>query len=193
MSRRDIWPFNNRLNSDAYAFPVGAGTSKNTVNTSWREGEVLIITAASSDVDVAPAGTIDPAAGLAYLAKEPSEGMIVKAGGLAATTGTADGDLTTVYGFESGLEWSTRNVFSGSDTNIGPAGSGALTGCTIGADCDLYRAITGTVTGAGVNGDFGIDLGGDYFTITRLLNSLGQDVSEFGGTVDRIVFARLGV
>ena len=191
MSRMDIWPFTNRLNSDAYGFAGASGATKNTVSTSWKPGEVGTISGGTFQVSAA--GTIDPSTGLIYLAKTSSEGAIVKAGGLAATALGAASKPEPVYAFESGVEFVTRNAFSGSDTNIGPAGSGAMTGVTVGADCDLYRAVTGTVTGSGVNGDFGIDVAGDWFTITRLLNAQGQDTSEFGGTVNFIVFARTGL
>lgn len=173
------------------SFAVGAATSKNTAGTSWKAGEVVVVTAASSDIDVAPDGTSDPAAGLVFLAAGSSEGMIVKAKGIGGATGDADGDLCPVYRFDPGVEFMTRNVFSGSDTNIGPAGSGAMTGVTIGADADLWRDNTnpGPVSG-NVNGDFGLDLAGDFFTITRLLDSMGRDVSVSGGTPYWVVFAR---
>jgi hypothetical protein len=190
MSKRDIWPFTNRNNSDAYGFSGASGSTKNTVNTSWKDGEVVTI--ATGSVVVSAAGTIDPSTGLIYLAKVPSEGAIVKAGGLAATSLAATSKPEPFYAYESGVEFVTRNAYSGSDTNIGPAGSGAMTGVTVGADCDLYRSVTGVI-GGGVNGDFGIDVAGDWFTITRLLNSQGQDTSEFGGTVNWIVFARVGL
>lgn len=193
VSSRDIWLFDSRQNSDAYAFQAASGTTKNTITTSFRSGEVCTIAAGTAAV--VAGGTIDPSTGLIYLAAVPSEGLVVKAGGLAATSLGANSPVAPFIGFESGIEFITRNVFNNADTNIGPAGTGGMAGCTVGADCDLWRqtVANGGTVGGGVNGDFGIDLNGDWFTITDILNAQGQPTSQFGGTPNWVVFERLGL
>jgi len=191
MARHDIMPAVSEHggHSRTIGFPVGANTTIDTADTSWQVGELVTIDGAAGDINASADGALDPAGGLIHVAAGSSQGEIVKAGGLGATTGAADGNLTPVWTFEPGVEFKTRNVFDNSDTNIGPGGSGAMTGVIVGETCDLWRDDT-AATGA-PNGTFGIDINGNHFIITRIVDSRGQSTSISGDTADLVYFARL--
>lgn len=190
MGQRDIMPLTSVLggHTRTVGLPVGANTTKSTANTSWLEGEPVTITAASGDIDCSADGALDPTSGLIYIAAGSSEGMITKFAGLAGTTGDADGQLCPCYVIDGETEFVTRNVFNNSDTNIGPAGSGAMTNVTIGATCDLWRDNTspGTVSGD-VNGDMGFDINGDGMVITKILDANGRPTSVTSDTAHWVV------
>jgi hypothetical protein len=188
MGARDIMPLaSGQGRPRIVSLPVGASTTSGTANTSWLEGEVVEVTAASGDIDVTPDGAADPHTGLVYIAAASSAGVLqTKTGG--TTAGDADGLLCPCYVIGPGVEFVSRNVVSNSDTNIGPAGSGAMTSVTIGATCDLWRDNTnpGTVSGD-VNGDFSFDINGDGMVITNILDSQNRPIAESGGTADKVV------
>ncbi len=189
MGARDIMPLaTGQAGVRIQGFPVGANTTAAVAGTSWLEGEVVEITAGTGDIDLTPDGAADPKLGLVFIAAASSEGML-RAKTFGTTTGDIDGLICPVYTFEVGVEFVTRNVVSGSDTNIGPAGDGTMGSVTIGATGDLWRDDTnpGPVSGA-INGDFALDIGGNAFTITRILDSQGRDTSVSAGTPDKIVF-----
>ena len=173
--------------------PVGGSTSLATADTSWQIGEVCTIDEAAGDVNVSADGALDPTTltAVLVLAAGSSQGEIIKAAGLAGTTGDADGNLAPFYTFEPGVEYQTRNVFNNSDTNIGPGGSGAMTGVLVGVTADLWRDNAGTVGTNTANGNFGIDINGNYFTITGIFDALGRPTSVSGGTADHVKFMRV--
>ncbi len=191
MATNDILPVVDANGGSARvdSTPIGANTSADTANTSWRIGEVLVVTAASGDIDVIADGAEDPALGLHRIAAGSSEGLLHKIAGPSPATGDADGQISSNYTLAVGQEFVTRNVFDNSDTNIGPAGDGTMTSATIGATADLWR--DNTAVSDGPNGTFGIDINGDYFTITRILDVKGDDTSVSGAMADKVYFARV--
>jgi hypothetical protein len=189
MGARDIMPFISGSGGHAriISLPVGANTTAAVASTSWQEGEVVEITAASGDIDCTPDGAADPNLGLVYIAAASSAGVLQTKKG-NQTTGDADGLLCPVYCIDPDTEFITRNVVSGDDTNIGPAGNGTMGSVTIGATCDLWRDDTnpGGVSGA-VNGDFSFDIGGNAMTITQILDSQKRPTSVSGATAHWVV------
>ena len=187
MGARDIMPLATGQNGvRIQAFPITANTSANTAATSWREGEVVELV--SNAIIVTPDGAADPHTGLVYIAAASSEGLL-RAKTFGTTVGDLDNELVPCYAFTPGVEFVTRNVVNGDDTNIGPAGSGAMTNVVVGATADLWRDNTnpGTVSGD-VNGDFSIDIAGNGFIITQILDSRGDDTAVSGNTADKVVF-----
>lgn len=192
MGAYDIMPFTASRGGHhrQIALPVGANTTAATANTSWLTGEILEITYAedAGDVDVTPDGSALPNTGLIYIAAGSSEGILQSRTG-ALTAGGADGLMAPCWVMDHGTEFVTRNAFNNNDTNVGPAGSGAMTGVGIGVTCGLWRDNTnpGTVSGD-VNGDMGIDVNTTSCVVTRLLDVNNQDTSVSGGDTDKIVF-----
>lgn len=171
-------------------FAVGANTSRDTIETSWKEGELLFINVAVGDIDLEGTAGATAVGPLVKVAATSSEGLINLLGGPSATTGAADGQLCGVYATTDDLEYSTRNAFDNTNTNIGPAGSNTMAGIFAGVTCAWWRqtvANGGTVSGD-VNGDFGIDINAAGMTITRIVDATGQDTSITGAAADRIFF-----
>jgi hypothetical protein len=191
MARHDIVPHQSEHGGHARLlhFPAGAGTTESIHDTSFRAGEVLEITAASGDIDCTPDGAADPGTGLVYISATDSQGLVRGFGGPQAAAGDADGELVAVYAWNDGQEFETDNAYAGDDTNIGPAGSGAMTGVTIGATVGLWRtAQTAAGTPGEINGDFGVDTGGTTCIITQILDALGRPTSVSGADPATIVF-----
>jgi hypothetical protein len=187
MGARDIMPFVSGRGGHARILhlPITAATSAETVATSWKEGEVLELV--SNTLIVTPDGAADPHTGLVYIAAGSSAGLLqTKTGG--TTTSDADGLGAPVYVLDADTEFITRNVVNNNDTNIGPAGSGAMTSVAIGATCDLWRDDTnpGGVSG-NVNGDFSFDINGDGMVITQILDSQKRPITESSGTAHWVV------
>ena len=187
MGARDIMPFVSSRGGHARVlhFPITAATSAEVVGTSWKEGEVLELV--SNTLIVTPDQTADPKLGLVFIAAGSSAGLLqTKTGG--TTTSDADGLACPVYTIDHDTEFITRNVVNNSDTNIGPAGDGTMTGVVIGATCDLWRDATnpGPVSGD-VNGDFSFDVNGNAMTITQLLDNQKRPIAESGGTAFYVV------
>lgn len=170
-------------------FPVGGATSRDTTDTSWKEGEVMTVDAAAGDINVAADGATDPAAATTFIAAGSSEGIINREAGPSGGTGDADGLMSAHYAITDGVEFSTRNAFNANDTNIGPAGSGVMTGVLVGVNVGFWRDDTnpGPVSGD-VNGDFGINVAGTGLLITRIVDNQGADISVSGNAADRIFF-----
>lgn len=188
MGARDIMPLATGQDGvRIQAFPITANTSAATVATSWLEGEVVELV--SNKIVVTPDGAADPHTGLVYIAAASSEGLL-RAKTFGTTVGDLDNELVPCYTFEPGVEFVTRNVVNSNDTNIGPAGDGTMTSVLVGATGDLWRDDTnpGGVSGD-VNGDFALDINGNGFIITRILDSQGDDTAVSGRTADKVVFA----
>ena len=174
-------------------YRMGGGTTSGAANTSWQRGEVLILDPAAGDVNTAPDGASDPtsAANIPIIAAASSAGLIETEGG---TSGAASHRIMTpCYDFDSAQAYVTRNVFNGNDTNIGPGGSNAMTGVFVGVTCGLWRDNTATGQPDGVNGTFGIDIGGSGFKVSRILDSLGRDTATSGQPADLVEFERITV
>jgi hypothetical protein len=191
MGARDIMPFVSHAGAHhrIVSLPVGDDTSANTADTSWREGELVVLLTASNGIDVEGDGSTTPDAdGLTYVAAGSSEGILRTVTG-GTTTGDADQRMCPCYQIDLDTEFVTRNAFNNSDTNIGPAGSGAMTNVVVGASCGFWRDNTnpGPVSGD-VNGDFGIDINTNGLVITRILDDQGDDIGVSGRTADKIVF-----
>lgn len=187
MAARDIMPFISERggHNRVIAIRMGGGTTTATEDTSWLEGEVVEIDAAAGDLNASgtgAGGAEDPAGGLHYIAAASSESLINK---FQATSGAATHNIMVpVYDLYDGGEFVTRNVYNNSDTNIGPAGDGTMTGVLVGVTCDLW------VDDSAAAHDHGLDINGDYFIITRILDANGEDTAVSGGTADKVVFKR---
>jgi hypothetical protein len=91
------------------------------------------------------------------------------------------GILHSAYLFDDQTEFVTRNVFSGSDTNIGPAGDNTQT-LVIGEQVGLRT------TAGGVHG---LEAVGTGLIVTRIVDAQGRDVSLSGAADDKIYFRRV--
>ena len=190
MGARDIMPYISSLGGHhrVISLPVGDDTSVNTADTSWREGELVVLATGSDGIDVEGDGATTPDAdGLSYIAAASSEGLFRTLVGDNTTTGAIDQRMCPCYQVDLDTEFVTRNVFNNSDTNIGP--NGTNTGYEVGTSCGFWRDNTnpGTVSGD-VNGDFGIDINTNGLVITRILDAQGDDIGVSGGTADKVVF-----
>lgn len=164
MSLRDIRPF--RSSNGGWEKVEGVRVGAGTTSTSWEEGEVLVIDAAAGDANVAPDGAT-AASNLTIIATAGSSGLQSVYGATDTTwttTPPADHQVTG-YILSDEAEFITDNVFNNSDTNIGPAGTGALTGALPGATAGFWHDLT-----AGT-GDQGIDVNGSTLIITGWLDA----------------------
>ena len=188
MAFDDIRPFEsqNGGHDTINHFRLGGAITNTVEDTSWERGYVLQIDPAVGDINPEIDGTVDPAEGFTYLAMASSANLIAAAKGVS---GAASHDITVpCYAMGEGMSFRTRNAFNNNDTNVGPAtgtGSGAMTGIFVGVTCDLWVDDTTTTM---VGHDHGIDINGNFFTITRILDDQGRDTWASGGTADWIVF-----
>ena len=184
MAARDIMPFVSEHGgtSRIVSYRMGALTTNDTEDTSWLEGEVLVVNAAVGDIDAEIDGAADPAGGLHAIAAGSSQGLIsVNNGTSGATTHAITVPCYDIY---DGGEFVTRNVYNNSDTNIGPNGSGAMTGVLVGVTADFWVDDSATAH------EHGLDINGDFFVITRILDANNKDTYLSGGTADKVVFKR---
>ena len=147
----------------------------------------MINDAAQADMNVVTDGDDPVTVGAnIYVAAASSAGLIQSRGG---TDGAATHAIRVpVYDIYSGMEFKTRNVFNGGDTNLGPVsggGDGTMTGIVVGT---TYNVWVDDSTATMVGHVHGLDLAGDFFEITRLIDDLGEDTYISGNTVDWIVF-----
>jgi len=181
MARYDIRPFESPMggHTKVLHFPVGASSTFNTADTSWREGEVLLQNVAAGDIDVIADG-VEAVTTNHYIAAESSQ-AVLEFRGIASGT-AAPAALVAVYpltGPDAGT-FITRNVVTGSDTLLTSAQKDAiLVGDTVG----LWRDNTATgVTNDGENGTFAVDTGSTGLKLLRKLDANGRDTAESGGT-----------
>ena len=92
--------------------------------------------------------------------------------------------LDSCYALLSDVEFKTRNVFDGDDTNIGPAGTFSAALVIVGSTCGMHV----TAAPTGVLALHGIDVGAAGLVITRLLDALGRDSALTGDAVDQVHF-----
>lgn len=194
MAARDIMPALSEHggHNSVRHFRMGALTTDATEDTSWLEGEVLLLDGAAGDINyggVGAAGTISAAGGLTFVAAASSAGLIAAAGG---TSGAATHNIMVpCYDMADDQQvWVTRNVFDNSDTNIGPAGTGTNLTLLVGMLVDLWvddSSFPGHVWGLDLNA-------GAHFVVERILNATGQDIGLTGEAVtlaDKILFRRI--
>ena len=168
-------------------FRMGTNVTDTGENSSWERGYwMLNIIASAHTLPFTGNDVDDPAGRDIYVAAASSAGLIQSRGG---TSGAATHAIRVpVYDIYSGAEFKTRNVFNNTDTNLGPisgGGDGTMTGVVVGATADIY---VDDSTATMVGHVHGIDINGDWFEITRLLDDLGEDTFISGNTVDWIVF-----
>lgn len=181
MSKRDIRPFDSHQggHTRVYIYLVGGSSTYNTADTSWREGEVLLVDVAAGDINVIADGTENVTTNH-YIAAESSEGILTMAG---VASGTAlPRVMTACYpltGPDAGT-FITRNVVTGSDTLLTSAQKDAiLVGDTVG----LWRDNTATgVVNDGENGTFAVDTGATGLKLLRKLDANGRDCDISGQT-----------
>lgn len=190
MGFRDIWPFFSEHGGHdrVHSYRMGALVTNDTEDTSWSQGYWLVIDAAVGDINMEVDGAVDPAGGLHYIAAASSADLITANGG---TSGAATHDIyVPVYDVYGGAEFWTRNVTDTNDTQIGPisgGGSGAMTGVLVGVTADGWVDDT---TATMIGHEHGIDINGDFFVITRLLDVNNNDTWLTGAVADKIVFRR---
>lgn len=181
MARYDIRPVNSPRggHSTVIAFPVGASSTYNTADTSWREGEVLLQNVAAGDIDVIADG-VEAVTTNHYIAAESSQ-FALESRGIASGDATPAA-LVSVYpitGPDAG-HFITRNVVTGSDTQLTSAQKDAI---LIGDTVGLWRDNTATgVTNNGENGTFSVDTGSTGLKLLRKLDAQGRDTAESGAT-----------
>ena len=191
MPLNDIRPFASEHGGHdrVQNFRMGALTTDTGEDTGWLRGYIMIVDAGVGDINAGNDAAIDPATGLSgYIATSDSAGLIAAN---KATSGAATFLIPVpVYSMYGGAEFVTRNVYNNSDTNLGPStgtGDGTMTGVFVGVSCDLH---VDDSTATMIGHDHGIDINGNYFTITRILDANGQDSWRTGATADQIVFRR---
>ena len=187
----DIMPFTSEhggLDRILY-FRMGASTTNTGENDSWERGYWMIYNQGAADIDAANTDQEDPASitNPIYVSAASSAGLIQTRGG---TSGAATHAIRVpCYDIYSGMEFRTRNIFaSGSDTNVGPiagAGDGTMTNVVVGATADVWVDDT---TATMVGHVHGLDLAGNFFEITRILDTSGEDTFISSGTADWVVF-----
>jgi hypothetical protein len=156
---------------------MGALSTSTAANTSWREGEIGLLAAATGDIDVIADGA-ESVTTNHYIFATSSEGEIQK-GNLTSGAATHDW-LVPVYpltGPDAG-EFVTENVVTNSDVLLTAAQIAAL---FPGDTCGLWRDNTAGGVGA-ENGVFALDTnaaGG--LKIVRILDSLGRDINQPDG------------
>lgn len=181
MASRDIMPFSS---------PHGGGLERNVayqienngtaVTATFRVGEVVLMDVTDGDVDEIPAGaTVALDKDIHFLALEDSQANIRRIGDARYGNTPSPAYPAVVAVFTPECEYVTRNVYNNSDTNIGPAGTGAMTGVNVGDACGLRN------TAAGVHG---IDINSTGARITRILDSLGRDTYISGASAAVVVF-----
>ena len=170
-------------------FRMGALTTATSgEDTSWERGYWMLDVVADADMNPIVDGADDPAAEpFIYVAAASSAGLIQTRGG---TSGAATHAIRVpCYDIYSGMEFRTRNVFAAaSDTNVGPiagAGDGTMTNVVVGATADVWVDDT---TATMVGHVHGLDLAGNFFEITRILDTSGEDTFISSGTADWVVF-----
>ena len=160
-------------------FPVGASSTFNTADTSWREGEVLLQNVAAGDIDVIADG-VEAVTTNHYIAAESSQ-AVLEFRGIASGT-AAPRALVAVYPLTGpqAPQFITRFVVTGSDTQLTSAQKDAiLVGDTVG----LWRDNTATgIANDGENGRFSVDTGGTGLKLLRKLDAQGRDTAESGQT-----------
>ena len=186
----DIMPFTSEhggLDRILY-FRMGASTTNTGENDSWERGYWMIYNQGAADIDAANTDQEDPASitNPIYVSAASSAGLIQTRGG---TSGAATHAIRVpVYDIYSGMEFRTRHVFSNSDTDLGPVsggGNGTMTSVVVGATADVYiDDSTATMVGH----VHGLDITGNWFEITRILDATGEDTFISGATADWIVF-----
>jgi hypothetical protein len=177
MAAYDIMPFTAAVSRPVLTFRMGALTTDGAEDTSWNVGEVLRVEAAVGDINEHTDGAADPSDGTYYLAAAGSAELILANGG---TSGADTHDIyVPVYDMTQGDEFVTANVVSGDDTQL------ALTvaaGVVVGVTGDLW---TDDAAAAHVHN---LDIGGNFFVITRRLDALGRDADISGAACTRVVF-----
>jgi hypothetical protein len=165
---------------------MDAAATNDTEDTSWVEGEVLVVDATVGDIGPETDGAIDPAGGLHYIAAAGSADLIQQ---YNATSGSPANVRVPVFDFYGGGEFMTQNVTDTDDTQLGPAagpagGSGAMTGVLVGVTADLWCDDSAALH------HFSLDINGDFFVITKILDVNNEDILISGGTADKIIFRR---
>ena len=184
MARHDIMPYLSEHGGHrrTVSFQVGGGTTDTGEDTSWRAGNVVRVDAAVGDVNPHVDGAADPADGTYYIAAADSQGLISLNGGTSG--GATHLFEVPCYDLADGQEFVTANVYNNSDTELD-----LDTGFQVGDTADLWvDDATATLDGH----NHGIDINGDFFTITRKLDALGRNSDISGDTTTRITFRRVG-
>lgn len=188
MARFDIMPFTAHQGGHnmVLPFPVGDASTFNTANTSWREGEVLLLDAAAGDINVIADGIENVLIGH-YIAAESSQFALESRGiASAAATPAATVSCYPIVGREAGA-FITTNAVTSSDTLLTSAQMDAI---LIGDTVGLWRDNTATgVANDGENGTFAVNTAGTGLQLLRKLDADGRDVHMVGaaGTVFFVV------
>jgi hypothetical protein len=179
MAARDIMPFTAATARPALSFRMGALTTDSTEDTSWNIGEVLILDAAVGDINEHPDGTLAPDGGLAYLAAAGSAELIALAG---ATSGAATHAIEVpCWDVTGGEEFVCTNVYSGDDTELAlTVAAGVIPGIT----ADFWTDDSAAAHKHGLN------IAGDYFVITRMLDADNRNFLISGAACVKVVFKR---
>ena len=182
MARFDIMPADAALggHNRVSHIRMGALTTNRTADTSWREGEVMLLNVSAGDIDVIPDGTENITINH-YIAAAASEDLIAYHNG---TSGAATHDIMVpcypLLGPDAGT-FITQYVVTGSDTQLTSTQKDAiLVGDTVG----LWRDNTATgITRNGENGRFAVDTGATGLRVLAKLDANGRDCDgPNGGT-----------
>lgn len=155
-------------------------------SSTFERGQLLVVDA-DGEVDEHGAGAVTLDRTLHYIALEDftESGNVLDRGGSSTITNSPyDGrNLITCAPIDEQTEFVTRHVFAtGSGVDIGPAAGTATFTATVGDTMGLR---------VGTGGEHGIEEAATGVYITRLLNSLGQDIALTGeavAAVDKVVF-----
>lgn len=187
MARFDIMPVTDPLGGHARVATarLGALSTVNTADTSFREGEVLLVDTAVGDVNVIADG-IENITTDHYIAAVSSEGIITFHG---FTSGAATHDAVVQMYPLTGADapyFITQYAVTSTDTQLTTAQKDAiLVGDTVG----LWRDNTATGdTNNGENGRFSVNTAGTGLKLVRKLDADFRDADISGaGTVYFVV------
>lgn len=166
-------------------YKIAGSTSYSTAETSWVEGEVVILQLGAGVIGAAQAVIDDGPENhnpiIHFIAATSSEGeMSMRNIASAAATINALGRFIPVRGEQ---EFMTRNVHNNADAITVP------TIADVGNTCGWWRDNT---TSFGINGRFGIDTNGTGLIITRVLDANYDDIGQTGNAGVFAVFKASG-
>jgi len=183
MARWDVRPFTSPLGgtTEAYSFPIADDTTSAGEDSAWLAGNWCVLNA-DGYLDPFVDGTADPGPGTKFISLTDSAG-IIQMNNLGDPVVAGTQALAPCLPTSTGQEFITANIFSGDDTLISPD-----TGVDIGDTADIWVSDAVATLVGHVHG---IDIAGNFFTITRKLDALGRDADISGQAATHVVFRQL--
>lgn len=168
-NRMEAWEMENAGGAITATFLVGEFCVQGAPGTAGMVDEVAVNQHVITDATVHTF----------FVAAEDSQANIARLGDARYVDPPAVTKPASMYPLsDKEVEFETRNVFDNNDTNIGPAGSNAMTGVAVGGTCCIRNAA----------GSHGIDIDDVGLVITRILDAQGEDTYLTGAAADKVIF-----